>query len=110
MHIRHLKRWESALKDRRKLDTHAEVLVEFNDSLLKMCSERAAEVSQRSIWLSTRLPDYLETLQWPAAPRAVSKVREPILLCELLEKSAGTASPRDILDLKVRVQLAMQLV
>ena len=43
-----LKRCKFAIKDSKKFDTLAKNLVEFNDSLLKMCSERAAEVSQLS--------------------------------------------------------------
>ena len=43
-----LKRCRFAIKDSKKFDILAKTLVEFNDSLLKMCSERAAEVSQQS--------------------------------------------------------------
>ena len=48
-----LKRCKFAIKDSKKFDTLAKNLVEFNDSLLKMCSERAAEVSQHSTSLTT---------------------------------------------------------
>lgn len=44
-HMKVLKRCRFAIKDSKKFDTLAKNLVEFNDSLLKMCSERAAEVS-----------------------------------------------------------------
>lgn len=47
-HMKVLKRCRFAIKDSKKFDTLAKNLVEFNDSLLKMCSERAAEVSYYS--------------------------------------------------------------
>lgn len=48
VHMKLLSRCKFALKDSKKFDDLAKRLVEFNDSLLKMCSERAADVSQRS--------------------------------------------------------------
>ena len=50
-HMNILKRCKFAIKDSKKFDALAKNLVEFNDSLLKMCSERAAEVSSHPLHL-----------------------------------------------------------
>lgn len=57
-----------------------------------------------------RLPAYLETLPPYSERGAVSIVRKPVSLLELLDNSAGPVSARGILDLKIRFQLARQLV
>ena len=57
-----------------------------------------------------RLPAYLETLPPSPPPGSVSIIRRPVSLFELLEESVRTASYRSVLDLKIRFQLARQLV
>ena len=50
-HMDVLKRCKFAIKDSKKFDALAKNLVEFNDSLLKMCSEIDAEVSHHLLHL-----------------------------------------------------------
>ena len=74
------------------------------------CMGILKDASMQRYGVIFRLPAYIQNLPPTAAPGSVSKVRKPVTLFELLGTSTRIASFRGVLDLKIRFQLARQLV